>query len=145
MANNLICVDANFIVRLVNIQIANSAFITLWEEWRANEITVVAPTLFYYEVTNALYRMSKAEQMTIEQAKEALIDALSFNITLYGHQQLPNFHQTAFELANQFNLPASYDAHYLALAQHLNCDFYTGDKRLYNTVKNQISWIKLVT
>lgn len=60
MANNLVCADANFIVRLVNIQIANSAF----------------------------------------------------------------------ELVNQFNLPASYDAHYLALAQHLNCDFYTGDKRL---------------
>lgn len=71
MANNLVCADANFVVRLVNSQIANSAFITLWEEWRANQITVVAPTLFYYEVTNALYRMSKAGQMTREQAKEA--------------------------------------------------------------------------
>jgi predicted nucleic acid-binding protein len=145
MTNNLVCTDANFIVRLVNSQVPNSAFITLWEEWKANQITVVAPTLFYYEVTNALYRMNKAGHMTIEEAKEALIDALSFNITLYGHRQLPNLHQTAFELANQFNLSASYDAHYLALAQHLNCDFYTGDKRLYNTVQNQISWIKLVT
>jgi predicted nucleic acid-binding protein len=145
MTNRLVCTDANFIVRLVNSQVANSTFITLWEEWRANQITVVAPTLFYYEVTNALYRISRAGQMTIEQAKEALTDALSFNITLYGHRQLPNLHETAFELANQFNLPTSYDAHYLALAQHLNCDFYTADKRLYNTVKNQISWIKLVT
>ncbi|ACB54344.1 hypothetical protein cce_4998 [Crocosphaera subtropica ATCC 51142] len=145
MTNHLVCVDANFIVRLVNTQVPNSTLITLWEEWQANQITVVAPTLFYYEVTNALYRMSKAGQITTEQAKEALLDALSFNITLYGHQELQNFHQTAFELANQFNLSASYDAHYLALAQHLNCDFYTGDKRLYNTVKNQISWIKLVT
>ena len=145
MTNHLVCADANFIIRLVSSQTDNSAFITLWEEWRGNQITVVAPTLFYYEVTNALYRMSKAGQMTIEQAKDALIDALSFNITLYGDRQLPNFHQTAFELANQFNLPASYDAHYLALAQRLNCHFYTGDKRLYNTVKNQISWIILVT
>lgn len=145
MTDKLICADANFIVRLVSSQVPNSTFIILWEEWKVDQITVVAPTLFYYEVTNALYRMSKAGQMTIEQAKEALTDALSFNITLYGHRQLPNLHQTAFDLVNQFNLPASYDAHYLALAQHLNCDFYTGDKRLYNTVKNQISWIKLVS
>ncbi len=42
------------------------------------------------------------------------------------------------------NLSASYDSHYLALAQSLNCQFYTGDKRLYNSVKNQINWINLI-
>jgi predicted nucleic acid-binding protein len=98
MSDSLICVDANFIVRLVNSQSANSAFIILWEEWKTNQIKTVAPTLFYYEVNNALYRMSKAGQMTIEQAKEALRDALSFNIILYGNLQLPNLHQTALNL-----------------------------------------------
>jgi predicted nucleic acid-binding protein len=145
MTNNLICVDANFIVRLVTSQMANSNFINLWEEWTTNQITIVAPTLLYYEVTNALYRMSKAGLMTLEEASFAQRDALSFQITLYGHQQLPNFHENALDLASQFNLSASYDAHYLALAQSLNSPFFTGDKRLYNTVKNRLLWVKLVT
>jgi predicted nucleic acid-binding protein len=145
MTSNLICVDANFVVRLVNSQSANSDFIVLWEEWQNNETLIVAPTLFYYEVTNALYRIAKASQITLEQAKESLKDALSLNIILYGNLQLPNLHQEAINLANQFNLPASYDSHYLALAQSLNCGFYTGDKRLFNSVKNKISWIYLVT
>ena len=145
MTDNLVCIDANFIVRLVNSESANSAFLILWEKWQNNETIVVAPTLFYYEVTNALYRMVKAGMITSEQVKESLTDALSFNIILYGNLQLPNLHQEAINLANKFNLPASYDSHYLALAQSLNCQFYTGDKRLYNSVKNQISWINLVT
>ena len=145
MTNNLVCIDANFIVRLVNSNSANSSFLILWEKLQNNETIVVAPTLFYYEVTNALYRMGKAGMITLEEVKESLTDALSFNIILYGNLQLPNLHQEAINLANQFNLPASYGSHYLALDQSLNCQFYTGDKRLYNSVKNQISWINLVT
>ena len=145
MPSNIICVDANFVVRLVNSKTANSPFITLWEQWQANQSTLVAPTLFYYEVTNALYRMSKAGQITILEAKEALNDALSFEIILYGHLQLDDLHQKAFALANNFKLPASYDAHYLAVAESLNCEFYTGDKRLYNVVKDSLTWVHLVS
>lgn len=144
MSNNLICIDANFMVNLVNSESENSPFFILWEKWQNNETVIVAPTLFYYEVTNALYRMGKAGMMTVEQVKESIIDTLSFNIILYGNLQLPNLHQEAINLANQFNLSASYDSHYLALAQSLNCQFYTGDKRLYNSVKNKITWINLI-
>lgn len=145
MSSVLVCVDANLIVRLVINNSPDSSLIFLWEEWKVNQLQVVAPTLFYYEVTNALFRMGKVGQITKEQAKEALTDALSFNIILYGNQQLPSLHQTALDLGNVFNLSASYDAHYLALAQCLRCDFYTGDKRLYNTVKNKLNWVKLVS
>lgn len=116
MSNNLICIDANFMVNLVNSESENSPFFILWEKWQNNETVIVALTLFYYEVTNALYRMGKAGMMTVEQVKESIIDTLSFNIILYGNLQLPNLHQEAINLANQFNLSASYDSHYLALA-----------------------------
>ncbi|MEA5537299.1 hypothetical protein [Crocosphaera sp. XPORK-15E] len=42
------------------------------------------------------------------------------------------------------SLPATYDAHYLVLAQRFQADLYTSDKRLFNSVKSSLSWVHLV-
>jgi predicted nucleic acid-binding protein len=39
----------------------------------------------------------------------------------------------------KFNRPNTYDAHYLALAENLNCPFWTGDERLFNAVHSDFS------
>ncbi len=36
----------------------------------------------------------------------------------------------------------SYDAHYLALAEHLGCEFWTADKRLHNAVHEKLPWVR---
>ena len=48
----------------------------------------------------------------------------------------------AFELATRFRRPAAYDAHYLALAEHLACPFWTADERLYNSVRDSFPLIR---
>ncbi|WP_460208317.1 type II toxin-antitoxin system VapC family toxin [Scytonema sp. NUACC21] len=101
----------------------------------------MAPTLLCYEVTNVFYRMKLAKQLLDTEAQQCLNNALNLSIQFYGDLQL---HQQAWELAQQFNLPAAYDAHYLALAQRFQADFYTGDKRLFNTVHSALPWIHLV-
>ncbi|HAG99010.1 MAG TPA: PIN domain nuclease, partial [Ktedonobacter sp.] len=50
----------------------------------------------------------------------------------------------AIEFAHRFHLPATYDAHYLALAQREQCEFWTADARLWNTVKNELNWVRLL-
>jgi len=45
-------------------------------------------------------------------------------------------------LATHFNRPTAYDAHYLALAEMLGCEFWTADRRLYNAVKEELPWVK---
>jgi len=50
----------------------------------------------------------------------------------------------AFELAARFRRPAAYDAHYLALADYLECPLWTADQRLYNAVRAdfpRIRWL----
>jgi predicted nucleic acid-binding protein len=42
-------------------------------------------------------------------------------------------------LAREFNLSA-YDAAYLTLAQRVGESLVTGDKRLYNAVKDKLEW-----
>lgn len=53
-----------------------------------------------------------------------------------------DLHQRAFEIALRFGQPQAYDAHYLALAEMLSCEFWTSDDRLYNTVRSQLPWVK---
>lgn len=141
MSNNLICVDANLLVRLVSSPISETVYLNLWQQWKQNNYKIFAPTLCYYEVVNALYRMNKANLLTLEETNIALEDALNLDVILYGDIEL---HRQALILAKKIGFPASYDAHYLALAQLLESNFYTADKKLYNSVKDLFSWVNLV-
>lgn len=139
--SKMICVDANFVVFLVQATSETSPFILLWDEWQKQNDRVIAPTLFGYEVTNVFHRMSLAGQISSEEAEQLLEEALNLGITLYGDKAL---HQRALALAKTLNLSAAYDAHYLALSERFNAEFYTSDKRLFNSVKDTITWIHLV-
>lgn len=50
--------------------------------------------------------------------------------------------ERAFELAAVHNRPAGYDCVYLALAERLQCEFWTGDLRLVNAVSESLAWVK---
>jgi predicted nucleic acid-binding protein len=54
----------------------------------------------------------------------------------------PGLSEQALELAVRFNRPAAYAAHYLALAEHLGCPFWTADERLYNAVRPDLPYIQ---
>lgn len=139
--SKIICVDANFVVFLVQAISETSPFIVLWDEWQERSYHIIAPTLFGYEVTNVFHRMSVAGQILPEEAEQLLEEALNLGITLYGDKAL---HERALALARSLDLPAAYDAHYLALSERFNAEFYTSDKRLFNSVKDKITWIHLV-
>jgi len=145
MNNYLICVDASFTINLINSKSMDSPFIKLWENWQQNSATIIAPTLFYYEITNTLHRMNKANLLTIEETEKALQDALNLGIVLYGSSQFPQLHEMALTLSKTLKLSAAYDAHYLALSKLLNAEFYTADKRLYNSVKSSLSWVHFIS
>lgn len=141
MTDRLSCVDANFVVKLVNTPSETSPYLTLWDQWEQDQTQIIAPTLLCYEVTNVFHRMKRAGQLLEAEAQQALSNALSLSIRFHNERQL---HQRAFDLAHQLNLPATYDAHYLALAQKFQADFYTGDKRLFNTVHSSLPWVHLI-
>ncbi len=46
------------------------------------------------------------------------------------------------ELAERFRRPATYDPHYLALAEREGCEFWTADERLWNAVKADLPWVR---
>ncbi|MEB3338499.1 MAG: type II toxin-antitoxin system VapC family toxin [Leptolyngbyaceae bacterium] len=140
MTTSIVCIDASFVIRLIS-QPAESPYRKKWSQWQNIGITIVAPALIFYEVSNAFHRSAVVGQILAEEADEALESALSLGITLYNDSEL---HCRALQLAHQLNLPAAYDAHYLALAERLDAQFWTSDRRLVNAVQTTLTWVNLV-
>lgn len=139
--SSTICLDANIIIRLT-LKIDDLVIKQLWDSWILQEYRLVAPTLLYYEIANGLYKQEKAGLLSSEFIRDALDFALTLPIQLAGD---PALHQRARELAAQYRLPATYDAHYLALAERLNIELWTTDVRLFNTVQSfGVERVKLV-
>jgi hypothetical protein len=69
------CVDANLLVRLVA-DPRDEWVRTIWEQWDSEKRLLCAPTILYFEVTNALYRYRRAELMSDSSMRLALNTAL---------------------------------------------------------------------
>ena len=137
-----ICVDASFIIRLVTQPPETSTYFSLWEQWLASDAEIIAPSLLHYEVSNGLYKYVVANTTTPEESAQIFQAALALPIVLYQDNALS---QRAHSLAHELGLPATYDAHYLALSKQLNSDFWTCDRRLFNAVRSRLSWVHLVS
>jgi predicted nucleic acid-binding protein len=99
--------------------------------YQGNQVRLLAPSLWEYEVANALKVGVLRKRLSPEEGKEALNSLLGLGIALTDFSEVAD---TAWELALAQGL-SIYDAAYLALAQHRNCRLYTADKRLLEAGK----------
>jgi predicted nucleic acid-binding protein len=131
-----VCVDAGILLKLVLSEPDSDLADRLWRSWLMGGIQPVAPALLRFEVTAVLRK--HVHRGTISQATglAALQKALAFNVE---EIDFPEIHLRAFEIARLFNQPTAYDAHYLALSEWLDCEYWTADTRLYNAARNQFS------
>ena len=138
---SMVCVDASLIVALLVPERFSVAALNLWSEWIQDDAEIVAPLLLRYEVTSAIYRKALRGQISKEDAREALQRFLEIDIVYSDPPSLPI---RAFELAEQYDRPNTYDSLYLALTEHLESPFWTADERLYNTTHasfQHIHWV----
>ncbi|MDF5719193.1 MAG: type II toxin-antitoxin system VapC family toxin [Rhizonema sp. PD37] len=84
MTIQLICVDANFVVKLINSSSETSPYLILWDKWEQTQTKIIAPTLLCYEVTNVFPRMKLAKQLLNIEAQQCLNNALNLPIQFYG-------------------------------------------------------------
>jgi predicted nucleic acid-binding protein len=139
MTNSWVCVDASLVIKLVVEEPDSQEARVLWRTWLDEEVNIAAPPLLRYEITSVLRKHVVRGLRTIEESQQALDLALTFAIQ---YLEPADYHRRAFILAHQLDRPATYDAHYLALADHLACEFWTADQRLVNSVQNKLPWVK---
>jgi predicted nucleic acid-binding protein len=138
-SSSTVCVDASIILRYV-LKPDDVPIRKLWQSWVSKEIGLIAPTLLFYEVTNGLYQQQRNKYLSPETIWKTLELSLDLPITLVNET---NLHLRARELATEYNLPATYDAHYLALAEWMDIELWTADTRLINSLKPyKLGWVK---
>ncbi len=137
----LVCVDSSLVLPLVIEHPLSKVVCRQWQIWKTENRRFIAPSLLHYELVNALHRYCSAGFFSKSAARASLEAALVLPITVYDDDAL---HYSAGELAAIHALSASYDAHYLALAQRMRADFWTADQRLYNSVHEALPWVYLL-
>jgi predicted nucleic acid-binding protein len=139
----LICADASLTLKLVLAEPDSPVARSLWAEWEEQNVGVVSPSLWAYEVTSVIRNKVHRGKITPDEGEKAFATIHKLGIRLITP---PDLHERAWEMAKKLNRSAAYDAHYLALAQTLDCEFWTADERLYNATRDQfprVRWLGL--
>lgn len=130
--NSTVCVDASFALKLVLNEQDSEAVAEKWEEWAKRNIAVIAPHLFFCEVTAVLRNKVWRKELTPAQGKQGLAIILAQGVSPWYAREL---NLKAWEIAEKLLLPAAYDAFYVAVAALTGCEFWTGDRRLRDRLK----------
>ncbi len=141
--NNVVVVDASIAIKWVLNETDSPRALALLNDWMEKEIEVHAPALLAYEVTNAFFRRVRNGLFPFYDARRGLTEII-FNVINFEFPAKPDTSIRAMELGQQFGFPAAYDSHYLALAESKECELWTADLRLWNTVKGKLDWVRFM-
>ena len=141
--SNIVVVDANVAVKWVINEPDSDIALALLKEWTQNRFTILAPALLTYEVANVLFQNMRQGRLNLIQAQEALKNVLSMRIDLEFLEDASLSIQ-ALALAQKFNLTATYDSHYLALAEREDCELWTADTKLWRAVEKTLPRVRLL-
>jgi predicted nucleic acid-binding protein len=132
-------VDANLTIALVLPTPYSDLAQTLWQRWSIEEVDVCAPDLWAYEITSALRKAIAITGLPLPEAEAHLETLARLEVRLVSPTLELN--RSALQWAGRLGQTVAYDAHYLALAQMLGCDFWTADRRLVNSAAAKASWV----
>jgi len=137
----VICVDASVAAKWVLAEEHSARALALFYDSAAAREPVVIPPLLPLEVTNIIRQRVRRGTLTVDDAEHALEEFLTFPLTLTTS---PSPHTEALRLANQHNLPAAYDAYYLALAETAGAVLWTADQRLLRAVGTILPFVRWI-
>jgi predicted nucleic acid-binding protein len=102
---------------------------------------VLAPPLLPSEVANTIRQRMRRDALPLDTALALLEQFLAVPLTLTAPDQL---YRRTLAIADAHGLPATYDAHYLALAELLGCELWTDDQRLLRLVGNTLRFVRSI-
>lgn len=147
MRTDIVIVDTSLAVKWVVQEPDSAQAVALLAEWAQRVALVAAPALLAYEAANAIHQKVRGGVMPANAVPAALANFYAIGIAF----RVPNdptlaavLSTRALEIARDYNLGAAYDTQFLALAEHEDCEYWTADRRFYETVRQdhpRVRWL----
>jgi len=138
MNNSLVVIDASVAVKAILPNSLQGYCLALVESFA--EVQPVAPALWAHETTSAIAKTVHFGEITEKEGRQALekLDALGLRLFIAdGEQNL-----AAFDWTLRLKRASAYDSYYLVLAEALECNFWTADRRLFNALQDaRLEWV----
>ena len=134
-----VCVDASVAAKWVIPEDETELALLLYETALRDETTLVAPPHLRIEVTSAIRKR-------VFQGHDGHVAALArfteFEALHVESLEPSGLYRDALEVADLYGRPTAYDAHYIALAAFLECEFWTADYRLINALGGRLPYVR---
>lgn len=102
---------------------------------RLQNIQLVAPALWVYEIASTLAKAVHFGQLSPEESKAVVRQALALDVQLIAPDETQSM--LALDWTLRLNRASAYDSFYLAIAEALDAPFWTADRGLASAVQNQ--------
>jgi predicted nucleic acid-binding protein len=108
-------------------------------DYAAGRVAFMAPMIWHYEVANIMNKAVGTQRLTEEEG------ALAFAaLQALGMEFIPlPSPAEAYRLTRLYRRSV-YDSLYLAVAQQYQVDLWTGDRRLYQAVRERLPFVKWI-
>jgi predicted nucleic acid-binding protein len=130
--DHAVVIDASVVVKVVIAEEFSNQSEALIADSRAAGRLLIAPPHLVSEVTNAIYRQAR------EQALRKFLE-IPF---VFGWSQ--ELYQRALIFALPYRLTRVYDTIYALLAQELEVEFWTADRRFIEAIGSNASWVSWI-
>ncbi len=137
----MICIDASVAAKWSFVEEHSSQARTLLRVALEQQEPIIAPPLLPSEIANVIRQRLRQGQLWLVEARAMLAQFLAIPLSLQAPATL---YDRALVLANQYDLPAIYDAHYVALAELLDATLWTADQRLLRSLRGQRPFVRWI-
>lgn len=141
MANPLAVIDASLTIKAIlpnpDLDRCQSVLAHLQES------QLVAPALWVYEITSTFSKAVYWGQISLDEGRDALHHALDLGVQIIPPDEVQSM--LAFEWTLRLKRASAYDSFYLAIAEALQSEFWTADRRLSQAMRNdKPAWLHWV-
>jgi predicted nucleic acid-binding protein len=109
-------------------------------EWIEQDAELHIPSLGLYEVASIFRKAMAIQNLSLQQANQALQNILALEIQII--EPTPELLANSLSRAERLQQTVAYASSFLAVAESLQAEFWTADRRLVNTVQTlNMDWI----
>jgi len=137
----MICADSSVAAKWSFVEEHSLQARALLRDALAQQDPIVAPPLLPSEVANVIRQRMRQGQVQLDEARALLAQFLALPISLQAPEAL---YERALVLADEHNLPAVYDAHYVALAELLGATLWTADRQLLRALGGRLPFVRWI-